>query len=331
MNNSNTVADQDYLLLQDGRVMAVHGHNHPPGHAVGEVAFVPDKDGPFKFFDYSYRKAYVADGRGLSERLRDQVRTETGTFFDHAHPFACKSIVALNEVELHLSATLGMTAALGSASALGDYARGMITEIRSMIAPHHVDHLGLTGSLRLMVDDPACKKFHDFDVVFESNPRTNFQIYQSLAEQAEQYPQSRVYEHGKGWRMRLWTPTGLLCPFFRYDHPSAAPLTVVNKMVNSGTTITVTGSVIDNTHGIYLPTWLVIRPEDHAGQLPVDLRDRLIVMISHMRDRGDFAVGDRGTFSGELVHVTTPDSHFFVLSVVDGDDSRLETPPWLPY
>src|ERR1017187_4284364 len=97
-----TVSDQDYFILRDGRILAAHGWRHPPEHIVGELVFVPDSHEDRLFFGERYRKAYVKNGRGQSELDREIIRSDTGTFFDTAHLFKCKSIIRYDQIVHHI-------------------------------------------------------------------------------------------------------------------------------------------------------------------------------------------------------------------------------------
>ncbi|GCB49040.1 hypothetical protein [Streptomyces sp. NL15-2K] len=323
------IQDQDYVLLKDGQILAVHGHSHPPGHLVGELAFVPSAVGDYTFFNSRYRKAYVMRGRGISEREREHVRFETGTCFDHAHPFSAKSLVPLAQVELHLSAAVDPRAEAAPGSFLQRYADAQLNELHRVLGDTMPDApLGLTGSARLLLQDHSVRTMHDFDVLFTGGPDRVREIARRLAAHGEAHKEARLHEHGKGWRIRLRMRAGILCPFFRYADPADAPLAGLTGARTLLRDVTVSGRVIEDAHGAYLPTFLVIAPDRVSTALPGELAHRLPVLVSHMRDRGDFFVGDRGTFTGELCHLRTRRGDFIALSVVDGSDSRLDTPIW---
>ncbi|MFJ5608147.1 hypothetical protein ACIQCJ_01935 [Streptomyces sp. NPDC093221] len=323
------IRDQDYVLLKDGRILAVHGHCHPPGHVVGELAFVPSSAGGYALFGSRYRKAYVADGRGMSERKRELVRFPTGTCFDHAHPFSAKSIVPLSQVDLHLSAAVDPRTDTVPDSFLRRYAESHLAELARVLGDTlPAGPLGLTGSARLQIGDPTVRSMHDYDVVFDVGPEAAIRITRRLMAHGCAHPEARLREHGKDWRIRLRTGAGILCPFFRYEDPADAPLAGLTtaRMLLRG--VTVSGRVVANAHGAYLPTLLGIVPEQVSAALPGEVARRLPVLVSHMRDRGDFHQGDRGTFTGDLCHLGTPAGDLVVLSVVDGADSRLDESPW---
>ncbi|MER6638679.1 hypothetical protein ACFV6B_21320 [Streptomyces microflavus] len=323
------IRDQDYVLLKDGRILAVHGHCHPPGHLVGELAFVPSTAGGYVLFGSRYRKAYVTDGRGMSERERELVRFPTGTCFDHAHPFSAKSIVPLSQIDLHLSAAVDPRTDTVPGSFLRRYAESHLAELARVLGDAlPVGPLGLTGSARLLLGDPSVLSMHDYDVVFDVGPEAAVRITRRLVAHGRAHPEARLREHGKDWRIRLRTGAGILCPFFRYEDPADAPLTGLTAARTLLRNVTVSGRVVQDSHGAYLPTFLVIRPEQVSAALPGEVSRRLPILVSHMRDRGDFHRGERGTFTGDLCHLSTGAGHLIALSVVDGADSRLDDPPW---
>lgn len=324
--------DQDYVLLKDGRILAVHGHCHPPEHLIGELAFVPYTAGDYEFFGARYRKAYVAGGRGMSEREREHIRSPTGTCFDHAHPFSAKSLVPRSQVELHLSAAVDPRTETVSGSFLHKYAEAHIAELARILGnAMPMNALGLTGSARLLLKDCSVQSMHDYDVLFVGGPEPVGLVARRLSAYGQTHERARLHEHGKGWRIRLRTDAGVLCPFFRYPSPADAPLTGLTAAQTLLQAVTVSGCVVEDAHGAYLPTLLTIAPDRASVSLPGEFTRRLQVLISHMRDRGDFFIGDRGTFTGDLCHLSTAHGDLVVLSVVDGSDSSLDTPPWQHY
>lgn len=322
--------DQDYVLLRDGRILAVHGHCHPPDHLVGELAFVPSVAGEYGFFGTRYRKAYVAGGRGMSEREREHIRFLTGTCFDHAHPFSAKSIVPRSHVELHLSAAVDPRTEATPGSFLDRYAEANVAALARILGnAMPTTPLGLTGSARLLLKDDSVESMHDYDVLITGGPESVGPIAQRLSAYGQDHEEARLHEHGKGWRIRLRTSAGILCPFFRYASPADAPLAGLTAAQTVLQAVTVTGRVVEDAHGAYLPTLLTIAPERTSASLPGEVARQLPVLISHMRDRGDFLVGDRGTFTGRLCHLSVTRGDLLALSVVDGSDSSLDTPLWL--
>ncbi|MFB6772074.1 hypothetical protein [Streptomyces sp. NPDC056337] len=324
--------DQDYVVMRGGQILAIHGHCHPPEHLVGELVFVPSATGDYSFFGTPYRKAYVAGGRGTSERDREHIRFPTGTCFDHAHPFSAKSLVPVSQIDLHLSAAVDPRAEAAPGSFLYEYAEAHLTELTRILGDAMPKTpLGLTGSARLLLKDRAVQSMHDYDVVFTGGPQSVGLIARRLTDYGQVHKEARLHEHGKGWRIRLRTSAGILCPFFRYSSPADAPISGLTAAQTLLQTVTVSGRVIEDAHSAYLPTLLAIVPERTSVSLPGEVDQRLLVLVSHMRDRGDFFIGDRGTFTGALCHLGTPLGDLQVLSVVDGSDSTLDTPPWQHY
>ncbi|MGW2308711.1 hypothetical protein [Actinomadura luteofluorescens] len=323
------IQDQDYVLLKDGRLLTVHGDCHPPGHLVGEISFVPCVNGDYTFFRTGYRKAYVTGGRGMAERDRERARWETGTCFDHAHPFSTKSLVPLTEVERHLSAAVDPRSETVPGSFLHRYTEAHMRELRHLLGDALLDApLGLTGSARLLLQECSVRSLHDFDILFIGGPETVRTIARRLAAYGKARPEARLREHGKGWRIRLRTGAGILCPFFRYPEPSDSPLAGLTSVQTMIRDVTVRGRVIDDLHGAYLPTLIKVSPEWASEPLPVEASQHLLVLISHMRHRGDFLPGDRGTFTGELCHLSAHGGDLVTLSVVDGSDSRMDSSLW---
>jgi hypothetical protein len=190
--------------------------------------------------------------------------------------------------------------------------------------------LGLTGTLRLSLEGNARNRIHDLDLVFTADLVGNLQIVHHLQNLAREQPSRRMFENGKGWQIRLTTKHGILCSFFRYREPSVAALAGLKNVHTLVPELSVTGQVLDDVHGGYLPTVLTIevaRERVHAAMG----NSRLLVILNHIRARGDFSVGSIGYFRGALVEIETGTRSMTGLSVVDADNCRLLTPPWEPY
>jgi len=325
------VSDQDYLVLIDSRIIAVHGWNHPPGFAVGEIAFVPDKTGDRVFLGTRYRKAYTANGRGMPEASRKTIRSRTGLFYDTAQLFSTKSIVDMDDVAIHIDASVApgiegnRAAARQMHDVLGETER--VTEGGTGRI-----HTGLTGSLRLgAVSRSGDMSAHDVDIVFTGDLGDISDMTRRISSGVAAHPELRLYEHGKGWRIRARTRAGILCPFFGYDDPRSSPLYGLRMVRTVRERVTVSGMVIDDTHNAYLPTHLTIRPTETSCLLPPAICQEMPVIISHLRSRGDFFRGDCGIFTGDLIELAFDSHEKLALSVLDGTESVLLTPPWLPF
>jgi hypothetical protein len=325
------VSDQDYLVLIDSRIISVHGWNHPPGFAVGEIAFVPDKDGDRVFLGRRYRKAYTENGSGMPEANRRTIRARTGLFYDTAQLFSTKSIVDMDDVAVHIDASAASSIAEHRAAATQMHDVLSETEIITEGGTGRI-HIGLTGSLRLgAASRSGNTRAHDVDIVFTGDLVDIADMTRRISSGVAAHPELRLYEHGKGWRIRARTRAGILCPFFGYDDPRSSPIYGLRMVRTVRERVTVRGIVVDDTHNAYLPTHLTIRPIEASCILPPAVCQGLSVIISHLRARGDFFRGDRGMFTGDLIELTFDSHEQLALSVLDGNESVLLTPPWLPF
>jgi hypothetical protein len=198
-------------------------------------------------------------------------------------------------------------------------------------APVEAVEIGLTGSLALGLSEPSAPKVHDIDFVFTADLQSNANLVRHLSQMVNTNPNLRLREHGKGWQVRWRGRTALCCAFFMYQDPSAAPLADVLAMRTLIDNVTIVGRVIDDMHSAYVPSIVTIAPQDGVHELPQDAQSHLCVVMSHLRSRGDFARGALGAFTGSLVEIEARGATFLALSVVDGNSSRLLTPPWEPY
>jgi hypothetical protein len=215
---------------------------------------------------------------------------------------------------------------------LDEYLRVNLAEARRILR-HQLGgaQIGLTGSLKLRARGRRLQEFHDIDLVFTADLMTNLAIIGELSRITRSEKSARVYEHGKGWQIRVRSTTGLLCAFFAYQDPRDSPLHGLREIRTIRDELVIRGTVTDHVHNGYLPTILTVNPRNAVKYLPISERSDLTVIISHLRGRGDFFEGDEGLFRGALVEIETGKSSFLALSVIDGDDSRILTPPWIPY
>ncbi len=329
---AKAVHDQDYFLLRDGRILVAHGWAHPAGFVVGELAFVPDKSGDFILLGNKYRKAYVKNGRGISERLRETVRDISGTCYDNAQPFSYKSIVSQSQVVHRIDTSWPSSRTEHGNDSAAEYVQGVVSEARIILGTMcDTAQVGLTGSLRISWPHIGSASAHDADLVFRETLDGNYAIADRLSSAAKKFERHRLYEHGKGWKIRLRTNRGILCSFFSYKTPSQAPFSDIRSIRPICSRLTARGTVTDDCYNSYLPTVLRVRPRRVTYLLPQECREELVVIISHMRSRGDFFRGDEGLFTGCLIEVETGTSSYLALSVTEAGESLLLTPPWHPY
>jgi hypothetical protein len=323
------VRDQDYVLLLDGSILAVHGELHPEDYVVGELAFVPDLSGSRSLRGSLYSKPYAPDGRGLPEALRPKVRSPGETVVHRADLYKHKSIVHRSQIVEHVRAVPHLDPEILPVGAR-EYATGVLGFARDWFADELAEVvLGLTGAIRLSSDEDAV--LHDLDVVFRARPTDIRGLVGAISRMSEQEASRRVHEHGKSWRIRLNTPAGMLCSFFGYLDASMTPLAGLELMETVATNVIVSGRVVDDTHNATLPTMVVIEPDEANIRLPASARRTLPIFISHLRGRGEFFLGDRGEFIGSLVEVTDRGETYTALSVVDGTSANLLTEPWPGY
>lgn len=313
--------DQQYCILDDGSILTVHGYTHPPGLVVGELSYLPDASGPHLLLGMNYRKAYQRHGRGLPELKRPRVRAHTGMFFDCAHPFLAKSIVPIGRID----AVYTHTSVNDVGAVKLDRARAMARRFLGRLADHF--DIGLTGSHALSTANDLPVELHDLDVVLRGTTHDAADAVAVLQERSERQEVERLWEHGKGWRIRLRTPTGIFCPFFVYREALESPLAALRSISDVAQSVTVKAVVVDNMHGGFLPTWVRCEVVESTNPV-VQLGSQLPVLISHMRSRGDFAKGDTAMFHGAVIDIDTGTTRVRALSVIDGNESRLLTPTW---
>jgi predicted nucleotidyltransferase len=323
------VRDQDYVMIDDGSILAVQGDLHPTDFIVGELAFVPDAGGSRPLRGARFSKAYAPHGRGLPEAARPRLRAPGDSVVHRADIYKHKSIVRRSQVIEHIP-SLPWPDRATVAPAAGEYMAAVRTVVEEWFAGDLTGIAwGLTGAVRLSTEEEAV--LHDLDVVFRADPGDIRRLVGSISRVAERDPSRRVREHGKEWRIRLRTPAGMLCAFFGYRDPRDTPLATLEAMETVADEVTVSGRIIDDLHNAVLPTLVIIEPEESDIPISGAAGRALPVIISHMRGRGEFFLGDRATFTGALVDVSDGTGTYRALSVVDGTSANLTTPPWPGY
>lgn len=208
--------DQDHLLLDDDTIVAVHGWHHPPGFVVGEVTYLPDDAGRQRLLGRNYRKAYVRDGLGLPEERRYRIRDATGSFFDDAQMFRAKSIIGVHRIKRYLPCAEGIGQKTGQVAALEAVASTW-RSARALLGGT-VDNVGVavTGSLNLVPEAEYGQRPNDVDLVFTGSTADISELVGAMSAATRTNSETRVYEYGKGWQIRIRADGWLLCSFFRY-------------------------------------------------------------------------------------------------------------------
>ena len=331
------VQDQDYLVLDDGRIATVHGWHHPPDHVVAELTFAPDPAGSFELSTGRYSKAYLSDGRAVPDLQRPRIRDlDEPRLFGYGQ---VKSIISTSRiVNVLRCGDWPLERAISHRSNHRRYIEATWQSVLRLLGPEiEAVSACLTGSLMLQLAMPARvppnpsldqRDPHDLDVVFTGSVNAINRLARRMMDVAKSEPDRRVYEHGKGWTIRLQTDRGMLCSFFRYAVTDEIPRQIAHaRLVEAGFAAEL--EVTDIDHGLFTPSLLrtVSRAPDLVGGRP------LVVLISHLRSRGDFSEGSRGWFRGDLLDAATGEhaSGDLVLSVFDGDSSIPLDPPWEGY
>lgn len=330
MPNSTGIRDQDYIVIADETILTVHGDVHPSDFFVGEITFVPDRsEGDRILLGRRYRKAHEVGGVTIREAFRPKLRDHGSTPFHSGHLFSAKSIVSCSRIVTHIDST-SPRASVDLGEAADRYVQATMAEVWRRFGDELEGiSIGRTGSARLTSDAGA--RLHDLDVVFRGSVSAIQNLVAAMASAARRDPAIRLVEHGKSWQIRLATPGGVLCSFFSYADPSQSPLYGLTKMETIIPDVVLEALVVEDAQNSFHPTFLRVKPRSWSTDVPSAARRDLLVMINHLRGRGDFFAGDIGVFRGALVDVSSGVGDFVALSVVDGHSCISVTPPWPQY
>ncbi|MCH5644438.1 hypothetical protein [Gordonia sp. ABSL49_1] len=319
--------DQDYVLLDDGRILSVHGTQvvRESDPIVGEIAFIPDRLGTYQVNGTTYSKPYfVANG---TRKLSTDGRTTANPLPAHlGYLLSYKSTVTKERI-IKIWRTEEMLAT-GLAGNNGSTIRAVIEEAKALIPALRECRIGLTGSGGLACQNGG-RVLHDVDLTIHAlTDEGSAAVTEQLQRLLTARPEYRIYEYGKDWRLRYRTPSGILCPFIS----SAASESVVGALpwtggeLHGAEMLDVNGVVVDATRSAHTPVQLIIRSMDNTKSL-------YYLYCYDLRARAEFAVGERGRFKGMGLRSTiaTEAGGCTPLLVAEASHMINLTPPWQGY
>lgn len=307
--------EQSYAVLEGGGIVSIHALISED-HFAGDLAFIPSQRGAYRFRGAPYSKPYLTNGRGayvatppirpvasdIAPCLWELVPTKSiVNWRDVVEVITCERMLAL-AIERHDDAWFAV-----------------YSDVLSIFGSH-ADRVvfALTGSLGLMDSRSAPNDVvHDVDIVLTAELDEINTLSGLLQDYSLRHLESRLFEYGKSWRIRIGTAGGVICPFFRWASP-ARSFTSAPRQSGSLEPLMVRGLVTDARQGVLMPAVYTI---DAQGIGEVD------VVFPTLRARGDFVTGDRMAVEGILSKWNGRPSIF----VVDETQKSLLTPPWLPY
>lgn len=315
------LSDQDYCLLEDGRILSLHGSDQSEEYLFGEVAFVPDVGGEYEFFGQRYVKPYQDHGQGRRATNRGTIRDPEALMrLPVGELFVNKSVVNPQRVQEHFRSEDLLARSLS-----GQNSRMILNMINwlenEVLGPGLREDLtyGLTGSLAL-AGSSKVKNPHDIDLVIRAGLPQVQRITERLQDASERDVNLRVFEYGKSWRMRLRTPFGLLCPFLSVTG-GLYPLGNFAFKALVDDDFEIVGTVVDASKGGLTPSLLFVEAGDTV----------ILAVDPDLRCRGDFRDGDRGQFRGTRVLAEWGGDEHDVLVISDSRRVRNATPPWPQY
>ncbi|MFC0681651.1 hypothetical protein ACFFGH_27795 [Lysobacter korlensis] len=307
----------DYAVLSDGALLAVHAATES-GHLIGDLAYLPDTRGRYLIDGRRYSRVH---GRSQPHPFRRDVLAASAPLGWQL--IAAKSIVATADAVATANCHDMLSRRLDGP--LARRVQGLLDWISNHVVPDGSSvRFGLTGSVGLV--DERCESLaepHDFDIVIEAPVETIDRVVQSAGLLVTTSPPLRVHEYGKGWRIRIRSPLGLICLFFR----TPAPLLDVmdwDRQPDRATSVTCHGLVLDVTRASLTPC--VVEIDDRS-------LGRTTVVFPGLRLRGDASVGDELTADGVLYEFEQgPRKSVLRRVIVENDVRAYVTPqPWPGY
>jgi predicted nucleotidyltransferase len=305
------VKDSLYFLREDGCFVFSHGYYHPtPGYFIGKIIYYPLAEGDADIWGRRYQAMHKAwiDGEHVAIMNDVQIvkQYEVDPSLDPDKP---RPLVADYTLEFPLKDFVGY---FDPARSL-ELCREMYPETVKPWAAQAAelmqfppDKMGVTGSLAYGKIEEADM---DFDVIFMGNLEENLLVRDQLHRSSEE-PARKVFEFGRYWPIRIYHNGFLLCPFFVYENWEDVPLAQAEVSVIERD-VTVSGTIVDDTHNAYLPIILELKDAILNGKA----RDNLRVICYDGSIRGEYWEGERIWLEGRLLRIADRKGEYDAVAV----------------
>lgn len=284
----NRPTDATYFLHRNGSLVFSEGPLHPPWGRFGNILYYPSDDGHNDFFGvpYASMNKRKVDGELVRISHAEQYDRHLELFPDvvadvprppyaeYMFAFPFEDFLGFFDNREALWRAVQGDPPL--ARAVGEVARFLAI---------HPGRLGSTGSLAYGILDEV---HDDIDLVIYASVAKHLDILGRIDRLRSRDPEARVFEYGRYWPLRFHYGGWLICPFFLYEDPAECPLHGASMHLLEED-VTITGTVADDTHSIFMPPVLGIDRVEANGV--ADDARWLILYTGIMR--GELRVGDR--------------------------------------
>lgn len=310
--------DTTYLLRKDGSFIYTEGYWHPDDKIIGKLIYYPDPEGTTDIHGRKYSSIIKEeqDGETIYISHPDQIE-KLYRLFPDLPPDSHQLILAEYQVAFPRESFVGFFNVLKSLEyvmdkypVVGDTVRkaGELLEVP-------MERLGITGSSAL-----GRRGIHsDIDLVFFGTPEENMRVAHKLWSIIYSRPERQVVEFGKFWPLKIYVDGQEVCTFYVYANLDDAPVRDCEvELVKDR--VEVYGTVVDNSHSLYVPVVLKL------GNVYIDgaKTDDIDLVIYDGAVRGEFKEGLRLHIRGRLVNITKGGRKKLTLAVVDGFNIELE-------
>jgi len=306
----DAVTDSLYLLRKDDSFVFTYGYCHPPGGLWGMIIYYPTSPGITKIFGREYGNTVKAlvDGHltllPYSEKYANQFKADPSL-----NPDAPKPLFAKYRVEFPLSEFRGYfddRVSLRLAMEKYPFVKKVVTSVQDLL-DIPLERLGVTGSLsygKLEEDD--------IDLIFYGSVEENMETVARIRKLTRRGLDTEVVEYGKHWPIRFYNEGILICSFFKYANRDEIPLLdFTMDLIKDG--VAFSGTVVDDTHGVYTPLILGLDRVEIDGERS----DPMSVIIYDGSKRGEYVVGDAIGGTAQLVEVKEGSRSYRALHVAD--------------
>ncbi|PKK90830.1 MAG: hypothetical protein CVV64_08090 [Candidatus Wallbacteria bacterium HGW-Wallbacteria-1] len=279
----DNIVDATFFVRKDGLLVFSEGYNHPKGKLIGNIIYHPDEKGKKIIFGTPYSsviKIYLEDG--TEEWVPFDQQLDKYFALDPALD-APRPPYAEYKLLFDLDEFTGFVPTRRSMSIIRSHSPKMdsaIIKLAKMLDMSPED-IGCSGSMSLgNFEDP-----HDLDLVIYGDTAKISDIIRRIYKITED-PERQVWEYGVKWAIRFYDDDhNMICPFFGYNHREDIPLKDFTLEVLENN-IEVTGTIADDTHSPYMPTFLPLRDTGMKGEQPV-------LVIYNGGLRGEYRKDDR--------------------------------------
>lgn len=315
-NLTEGVIDTTYLMRHDGSFVYTEGYYAPPGKLIGKIIYHPSPEGAIDIHGRNYMSMVKGEKNGEAtyiphdEQIRLHHRLDPTLSKDDLLITRYHVAFPLSDFTGYFDDRKSLRYAMSKFPLVG---KAVENVSRFLDLP--IERLGITGSTAL----GRRGQHSDIDLVIFGTIDENRETSARIRRHIHSHPECRVMEFGKFWPLRFFYQGIEICPAYVYRDLDQAPIRdcTIELLKDN---VEVYGTVVDDTHAIYMP------PVIPLGDVWLDdeRADDLTLIIYDGSVRGEFYKDERLHLHGRCVRITKGDKSFTAVTVFDAGDIRKE-------